>query len=81
MTLPTPPALYVALTDDLEVNSAYASWPWPRGSVAPLRPDASTTLRLLAAGEIELADPGAVDDTTPPRMIRGQPGLHIGVSN
>lgn len=74
------PVLYTALAD-LEVTSAYASWPAPAGSVFPLDPSAYTTLRLLAAGEIELADPGAVDDTTPSRMIRGQPGLHVGVSN
>jgi hypothetical protein len=76
-----PPLLYRALSDDLEMNSAYASWPWPVGGIAPLRPDAGTTLRLLAAGQIELAGPDAIDDTTPPRMLRGQPGLHIGVSN
>lgn len=76
-----PPVLYVALTDDLEVNSAYASWPWPLGGIAPLRPDAPTTLLLLANGSIELAGPDAVDDTTPAAIVRGVPGMHVAVSN
>lgn len=76
-----PPVLYVALTDDLEVNSAYASWPWPREGIAPLRPDAPTTLLLLANGSIELAPPGSSDTTTPPDVIRGVPGLHKAVQN
>jgi hypothetical protein len=76
-----PPLLYRALSGNLEMNSAYASWPWPVGGIAPLRPDAGTTLRLLAAGQIELAPEGAIDDTTPARVIQGVPGLHIGVAN
>jgi len=76
-----PPLLYRALAPGLEMNSAYASWPWPVGGIAPLRPDAGTTLRLLAAGQIELAPSGSVDNTTPPRVIQGVPGLHIGVAN
>ena len=76
-----PPILYRALSENLEMNSAYASWPWPVGGIAPLRPDAYTTLRLLAAGQIELAPDGSVDDTTPANIIRGVPGLHVAVSN
>jgi hypothetical protein len=70
-----PPVLYTALTD-LRIDSAYASWPWPEGRVAPLRPDADTTKILLANGSIEPAAEDAIDDTTPANMLRGQPGLH-----
>jgi len=76
-----PPLLYRALVPNLEMNSAYASWPWPVGRIAPLRPDAATTLLLLANGSIELAGPDADDDTTPANIVRGIPGMHIAVSN
>ena len=75
------PLLYVALADGLELSSAIASWPFPRGGVAPLRPDAASTLALLAAGSIEIAPQNSVDTTTPPDIVRGQPGIHRSVAN
>lgn len=70
-----PPVLYTALTD-LEVNSAFASWPCRAGMVLPLDPSNYQTIRLLADGDIEPAPDGATDTCTPPRILRGQPGLH-----
>ena len=70
------PLLYTALVDNLELSSAIASWPFPRGSVAPLRSDAASTLALLAAGSIEPAGADATDNTTPAHILRGQPGVH-----
>jgi hypothetical protein len=75
------PVLYTALVDGLTLRSMVASWPYPRGSCAPLDPDAYPTKLLLDSGSIELAAPGAVDNTTPAHTLRGQPGLHIGVAN
>lgn len=73
--------LHTALADGLELSSAIASWPFPKGSTAPLRPDAASTLVLLANGSIELAGPGATDTTTPAHVLRGTPGLKVAVSN
>ena len=75
------PLLYTAIVDGLELSSAIASWKFPRGCVAPLDPSKASTLSMLAQGQIELAAPGAVDNTTPARIVRGMPGLHIGVAN
>jgi hypothetical protein len=75
------PLLYTALADGLELSSAIASRPFPRGSTAPLDPSKWSTINLLAAGSIELAAPGAIDDTTPADIVRGQPGIHCAVSN
>lgn len=72
--------LYTALTD-LTVSSVIASWPCPAGNVLPLDPSKPSTIALLAAGKIEPADPGAVDNATPPDVLRGQPGVKVGVSN
>ena len=80
MTTPAAPVLYTALVD-LRVNSAYANWHCSAGQNLPLMPGAYSTQLLIDNGSIELAAPGAVDTCTPPRMIRGQPGLHIGVAN
>lgn len=80
MTTPPGPVLYVALVR-LKVYSLTASWTAEVGGVLPLNPNGYQTQLLLANGSIELAPDGAVDDVTPPRMIRGQPGLHTGVAN
>ena len=73
--------LYVAMVDNLELSSAIASWPFPKGSVAPLDPSKWSTINLLAAGSIEPAAPGATDNTTPANTLRGTPGLKVAVSN
>jgi hypothetical protein len=75
-----PPILYTALTD-LKVSSMTASWPCPAGHVLPLDPAKPSTQLLLAAGSITVAGPGAVDNTTPARMVRGIPGIRVAVSN
>lgn len=72
--------LYTALAD-LTVSSVIATWKAPAGSVLPLDPSKASTIALLAAGKIEPADPDAMDNTTPPNVLRGQPGIHVGVSN
>jgi hypothetical protein len=76
--------LYKALTD-LRSTSAIASWPIPKNGIFPVESSnyfaAHAAAVLLAAGHIELAMPGAVDTTTPARIVRGQPGIHVGVSN
>ena len=73
-------ALYTALVD-LEMNSVIASWPFPAGRTAALDPARASTIRLLAAGSIEPALSGAVDNVTPANIERGMPGLHCAVSN
>ncbi len=75
------PLLYTALADNLSLRNMGASWPWPAGKTAPLNPDNPFTQRMLADGSIRLADPGAVDDTTPPNTLRGIPGMKVAVSN
>ena len=72
--------LYTALVD-LEMNSVIASWPFPAGRTAALDPARASTIRLLAAGQIQLAVSGAVDNVTPANIERGMPGLHCAVSN
>jgi hypothetical protein len=76
--------LYTALTD-LEMISPIASWPCRAGEVFPVettdRGALAAAAVLLAAGKIALAAPGAVDTCTPTRIVRGMPGLHLGVSN
>jgi hypothetical protein len=72
--------LYTALTD-LEMNSVIASWPFPAGRTAALDPARASTIRLLAAGSIELAAEGSTDNVTPANIERGMPGLHCAVSN
>ena len=72
--------LYTAMTD-LTVYSAIAAWPCKAGQNLPLDPAKQSTLAALAAGSIVLAPPGAADTCTPPHTLRGQPGLHVGVSN
>jgi hypothetical protein len=72
--------LYTALVD-LEVSSVIASWPCPAGNVLPLDPAKPSTIALLAAGKIAVADPDSVDNTTPANVLRGQPGIKVGVSN
>lgn len=66
--------LYTALAD-LKVSSVIATWKAPAGSVLPLDPSKPSTIALLASGKIEPAAPGAVDDTTPANIVRGQPGI------
>jgi hypothetical protein len=73
-------ALYTALVD-LEMNSVIASWPFPAGSTAALDPARASTIRLLAAGQIEAAIEGATDNVTPANIERGTPGLKTCVSN
>jgi hypothetical protein len=80
VTTPSGPVLYTALTD-LRVDNGYATWIAPAGSVLPLLPAAYPTLLLIENGSIEPAPPNAVDTATPARMLKGQPGVHIGVSN
>jgi hypothetical protein len=72
--------LYTALID-LKVYSVVADWPCPAGNVLPLDPCMQSTQQLLAAGSIELAPDGAVDNTTPQHVLRGQPGIKVGVQN
>ena len=76
--------LYTAL-DDLTVTSVIATWACPTGSTFPVEmadPVAAAMAgELLAAGQIVLAPAGALDDTTPAGIVRGMPGLHVGVSN
>lgn len=74
------PVLYTALVP-LTVRSLSASWPCPAGGTLPLNPASALTLRLLAEGSVVLAGEGAVDDVTPPLIVRGVPGLHVAVSN
>jgi hypothetical protein len=73
-------ALYTALVD-LEMNSVIASWPFPRGSTTALDPAKASTIRLLAAGQIQLAASEAVDNVMPANIERGTPGLKVAVSN
>ena len=80
MTTPSGPVLYTALVD-LNVKSAYANWNCSAGQNLPLMPGAYSTQLLIDNGSIELAPPGSSDTCTPPRVVRGVPGLHIGVSN
>ena len=76
--------LYTALTD-LEMVSCIASWPCTAGEVFPVettnRGALAAAAVLLAAGKIALAAPGAVDTCTPANVLRGTPGLRVGVSN
>jgi hypothetical protein len=74
------PVLYTALTH-LWVRSMTASWPCPAGNVLPLDPVKPSTQLLLANGSIAIAADGAVDNTTPPLMVRGVPGIRVAVSN
>jgi hypothetical protein len=80
VTTPAGPVLYTALTD-LRVNSAYANWHCSAGQNLPLMPGAYSTQLLIDNGSIVLAAPGSSDTCTPPHVLRGQPGLHVGVSN
>ena len=80
MTTSSGPVLYTALVD-LNVKSAYANWNCAPGQNLPLMPGAYSTQLLIDNGSIVLAPPGSSDTCTPPRMIRGQPGLHVAVSN
>jgi hypothetical protein len=73
-------ALFTALTD-LTVYSVIGDWPCPAGRVLPLDPARPSTVKLLAQGMIEPAPDGAVDTATPPHVLRGVPGLKVGVSN
>lgn len=70
--------LYTAL-DDLTVTSIIATWPCPAGNTFPVEMTdpvaAAMAAELLAAGQIIPAPPDAVDDTTPPGIVRGQPGI------
>jgi hypothetical protein len=72
--------LYVALTD-LKVYSVIDDWLCPAGSTVPLNPLKPSTIRLLAEGKIALAAAGATDTTTPANIVRGTPGLRVGISN
>lgn len=72
--------LYTALAP-LKVYSVIANWDAETGDVLPLDPSKASTQSLLAAGKIALAPGNAVDTTTPPDVVRGTPGLRIGVSN
>lgn len=76
--------LYAALTG-LESTSCVASWPIPAGGVFPVETDSlfasAAIAALVAAGKATPAPPGSVDTTTPAEMLRGTPGLRVGVSN
>ena len=80
MTTPSASVLYTALTD-LRVNSAYANWNCSAGQNLPLMPGAYSTQLLIDNGSIVLAPPGSSDTCTPPRVVRGIPGMHVAVSN
>lgn len=66
--------LYTALAP-LTVSSFIATWQCPSGSNLPLDPTRQSTINLLAAGLIEPAPDGAVDDCTPANIVRGLPGI------
>jgi hypothetical protein len=76
--------LYTALVD-LEMISCIASWPCDAGDTFPVettnRGSVAAAAVLLAAGKIALAGSGAVDTCTPANVLRGMPGMHVGVSN
>ena len=76
--------LYTALTD-LEMISPIASWPCRAGEVFPVettsRGAVAAAAVLLAAGKIALAPDGSADTCTPENVLRGTPGLRVGVSN
>jgi hypothetical protein len=72
--------LYTALVP-LTVFSVIDDWPCPAGAVVPLDPARASTQALLADGSIVLAPDGAVDTATPAGVVRGTPGLRVGVSN
>ena len=72
--------LYVALVP-LRVCSVIDDWFAEPGDVLPLNPAKASTIRLLAEGKIALADPMAADTTTPANIVRGTPGLRVGISN
>ena len=76
--------LYTALVD-LEMISCIASWPCRAGEVFPVegtsRGSVAAAAVLLAAGKIALAAPNAVDTCAPANVLRGTPGLRVGVSN
>ena len=76
--------LYTALVD-LEMVSCIASWPCEAGDIFPVettnRGAVAAAAVLLVAGKIALAPSGSVDTTTPAHVLRGTPGLKVGVSN
>lgn len=72
--------LYTALAP-LTVYSVISTWFAETGQVLPLDPSKASTAALLAAGKIEPAPDGAVDDCTPANIQRGLPGIKVGVSN
>lgn len=72
--------LYTALTE-LTVSSFIATWFCPSGGTLPLDPLKPSTIALLAAGKIEVAPDDATDTCTPANIVRGGPGLRVGVSN
>jgi len=75
-----PAVLYTALIP-LRVFSVIDDWYAQPGDCLPLDPGMASTIALLAAGKIVLAPPGSVDTTTPANVLRGVPGLKVGVSN
>jgi hypothetical protein len=72
--------LYTALVP-LRVYSVIDDWFADIGDVLPLNPAKASTIRLLAEGKIMLAPDGATDTTTPANVLRGTPGLRVGISN
>jgi hypothetical protein len=72
--------LYTALVP-LRVYSVIDDWYAEIGDCLPLDPKRASTVALLAAGSIELAPDGSSDTTTPAAVVRGTPGLRVGVSN
>ena len=72
--------LYTALVP-LRVYSVIDDWFADVGDVLPLNPARPSTIRLLAEGKIVLAPDGSSDTTTPANVLRGTPGLRVGVSN
>jgi hypothetical protein len=72
--------LYTALIP-LTVFSVIDDWPCPAGATVRLDPAKATTQALIAAGSIVPAGPDATDTATPANVVRGVPGLHVGVSN
>jgi hypothetical protein len=72
--------LYVALVP-LRVYSVIDDWFADTGDVLPLNPAKASTIRLLAEGKVALAPSGSTDTTTPANIVRGTPGLRVGISN
>jgi hypothetical protein len=76
-------SLYVVLAPNgitVETNAG-ASWHAPAGSFVTLDPAAQKTAMNLQQNLIGFAPPGAVDNTTPVNILRGQIGMRTALRN